>query len=212
MSPIYRYDIEQNSDEWLLIKLGMFSASSADKLLSGKDTKGYQQLIAKIAEERITGEKCESNSFNGNSYTNRGHEFEPIARDDYEFRTLIATKLVGVVIKDDWCLCSPDSLIGKDKMQQIKCPIFSTQEEYLEKAKIHTDIKKIIPGNYYKQMQFELFVCVDRTSNVFTSFHPNLKALDIEVPRDEIMQIEIHTRLEEAKIEVLNRINKINNL
>lgn len=210
--PTYRFDIEQNTDEWQVIKLRMFSASSADKLLSGRETKGYQQLISKIAEERFTGKKCESKSFGGNEFTNRGHEYEPIARFDYEFRESITTKLVGVVVKDDWCLCSPDSLIGDNKLQQIKCPIFSTQEEYLEKAAKHTDIKKIIPGNYYKQMQFELFVCHDRTSNIFTSFHPNLRALDIEVFRDEEMQKEIHKRLEEAKIDVLMRIEKINNL
>lgn len=211
MYPIYRYDIEQNSEEWEHIKVGMFSASSADKLLSAKETKGYQQLISRIAEERITGLKCESNSFSGNSFTNRGHEFEPIARQDYEFRTLQAVKLIGVIIKDEWTLCSPDGLIDENKHHQIKCPIFSTQEEYLEKAKAHADIRKIIPGNYYKQMQFELNVS-GREFNIFTSFHPNLKAIDIEVPIDIVMQTEINKRLEEAKQEVLARIEKIRNL
>lgn len=211
MYPIYRYDIEQNSEEWEHIKIGMFSASSADKLLSSKDTKGYQQLISKIAEERITCQKCESSSFSGNTFTNRGHEFEQIARQDYEFRTLQAVKLVGVIIKDDWTLCSPDGLIDDNKLHQIKCPIFSTQEEYLEKVKKHTDIRKIIPGNYYKQLQFELNVS-GREFNIFTSFHPNLKAIDIEVPIDEIMQIEINKRLDEAIVEVLERIEKIRNL
>jgi len=211
MYPIYRYDIEQNSEEWEQIKIGMFSASSADKLLSGKDTKGYKELISKIAEERITGVKCDSNIFGGNSYTNRGHEYEPVARMDYEYRTLQAVNIVGVVIKDDWCLCSPDGLIGNNKLHQIKCPIFSTQEEYLSLAKNNTDFKKVIPSNYYKQMQFELFV-TGREINVFTSFHPHLKALDIEVERDLSLINEITQRLEEAKIEVLNRIDYIKNL
>lgn len=211
MKPIYRYDIEQNTEEWEHIKIGMFSASVADKLLSGKDTKGYKQLIYKIAEERITGKRCENDDFKGNWATNRGHELEPIAADDYEFRTLQATKIVGVVIKDDWCLCSPDRLIGKNKLQQIKCPIFSTQKEYLEKAKINTDIKKIIPANYYKQMQFELFV-TGREYNIFTSFHPKLKALDIEVPKDNEIQELTHSRIEEAKLDVLKEIQLIKNL
>jgi hypothetical protein len=208
--PNYRFDIEQNSDEWDHIKVGMFSASSADKLLSGKDTKGYKQLISKIAEERITGKRCENDEFKGNWSTNRGHEFEPIARDDYEFRTLSAVKLVGVAIKDEWCLCSPDGLISDDTLHQIKCPIFSTQKEYLEKSKKYEgDVKKIIPGNYYKQMQFEMYVCDDRKTNIFTSYHPKLKALDIHVPRDEEMQKIIHQRLEEAKADVLNEIDLI---
>lgn len=212
MKSVYRFDIDQNTDEWQQIKVGMFSASSADKLLSGKETKGYNQLIAKIAEERITGLRCENEAFGGNAFTNRGHEFEPVAREDYEFRTLSAVKQVGVVILDDWCLCSPDGLIGADIIHQIKCPIFSTQKEYLEKAKEHNDIRKIIPSNYYKQMQFELFVCKDRKSNIFTSYHPNLRALDIEVERDDVIQELIYQRLEEAKAEVLKEIEKILNL
>lgn len=212
MNPIYRYDIEQNTEEWENIKIGMFSASVADKLLSGKDTKGYKQLIYKIAEERITGKRCENDDFKGNWATNRGHEFEPIAADDYEFRTLQATKKIGVVIKDDWCLCSPDRLISTNKLQQIKCPIFSTQKEYLEKIKTHTDIKKIIPGNYYKQMQYELFICEDREVNIFTSYHPKLKAIDIEVLRDEEIQQLINSRIEDAKLDVIAEIEKIKNL
>lgn len=212
MNPIYRYDIEQNTEEWECIKVGKFSASSADKLLSGIETKGYNQLISKIAEERITGNRCENDSFGGNSFTNRGHEYEPIARDDYEYRNLQSVNLIGVVIKDDWCLCSPDGLISSDKLHQIKCPIFSTQLDYLEKSIKNNDVKKIIPGNYYKQMQFELFVCSDREINIFTSYHPKLKALDIEVPIDKEMQIEIHVRLERAKLHVLERIEFIKNL
>lgn len=209
MNPTYRFDIEQNSEEWEKIKIGMFSASSADKLLSGFDTKGYNQLIAKIAEERITGARCENDQFKGNWSTQRGHELESTARDDYEFRTLSSVQIVGVAIKDNWCLCSPDGLLSTDKLHQIKCPIFSTQLEYLEKAEKNEDIRKIIPSNYYKQMQFELFVCSDKVSNVFTSYHPNLKPLDIEIFRDDEMQKEIQKRLILAKIHVRDRIKQI---
>ena len=112
--PIYRYDIEQNSDEWFDIKIGKFSASSAPELLMDKSTKGYKGLIAKIVEERITGQRCESNQFKGNWATERGHEFEPIAREDYELRTLQVVKTVGVVELNEWTLCSPDGLIQFD--------------------------------------------------------------------------------------------------
>ena len=36
--PIYRYDIEQNSDEWFEIKLGKFSASICPELLMDKSS------------------------------------------------------------------------------------------------------------------------------------------------------------------------------
>jgi len=211
MYPLYRFDIEQNTDEWHNIKIGMFSASVTDKLLSGTNTKGFQELISRITEERLTGIKSDSIVFAGNKYTERGHEFEPIARYDYEYRNLVSVKQVGVIIKDEWCLCSPDGLIGDNKLIQIKCPIFSTHREYLYLAKNNTDIRKIIPGNYYKQMQFELYVS-GLDINVFTSYHPNLRALDIEVKRDEQMIKEIEDRLVEAKLLVLNEIEIIKNL
>ena len=203
MNPKYNYDIEQNSDEWFEIKLKKFSASICPELLMDKSTKGYQGLINRIVEERITGQRCENISFKGNWATERGHELEPVAADDYELRNLVVVKEVGVVILDDWILCSPDRLIGDDGLLQIKCPIFSTQKEYLEKKKI--------PTNYYKQMQFELFV-TGRDYNVFNSFHPHLKALDIILERDEEMISRISERLEEAKQEVIEQINYIKNL
>jgi len=204
----YRYDIEQNTDEWTKIKLGKFSASTCPELLMSKNTKGYQGLIARIVEERITGKQSENNSFKGNAFTNRGHEFEPIARLNYELRTLQTVDIVGVVELDDWTLCSPDGLIGEDGLHQIKCPIFSTQKEYLFKLFAGDSP---ISSNYYKQMQFELFV-TKRKYNVFTSFHPNLSPIDIKLYRDENLISEIKQRLEEAKIEVLNEINRILNL
>jgi len=206
--PIYRYDIEQNSDEWTEIKLGMFSASTCPDLLMDKKTKGYTSLISRIVEERITGEPCENNLFKGNAFTNRGHEFEGIARDNYEIRNLQVVKLVGVVIMDEWTLCSPDGLINDDGLHQIKCPIFSTHKEYLTKVK---EGKSPIISTYEKQLQFEL-MATNRDYNVFTSFHPKLKPIDIEVKRNLSMIEEIKNRLGEAREEAKKEIERIKNL
>ena len=108
-----RFDIEQNTDEWHDIKVGKFSASTCPELLMDKKTKGYTNLINRIIEEKITGVATESKTFTGNSFTNRGHEFEPIARNDYEIRNLQVVDIIGVIELDDWVLCSPDGLIGK---------------------------------------------------------------------------------------------------
>lgn len=200
---IERYDILQNTEEWFAIKLGKFSASTADSLLMDKKTAGYTNLIKKIVEERITGISTESKAFRGNSYTERGHELEPISCTDYEFRNLKTLKQVGVIELDDWTLCSPDRLIDDDGLWQTKCPIFHTQVEYLKTRKV--------PTNYYKQMQFELFVS-GRKYNVFNSYHPFLPPVDIVVLRDEDMISNIKKRLEEAKEEVKKEIEIIKNL
>jgi len=199
----FNFEIEQNTDEWVAIKVGKFSASSAADLLMDKKTAGYTKLIDKIVEERITGQPTESKTFLGNSFTERGHEYEPVAREDYEFRSFNNVVQVGVVELDDWCLCSPDGLINENGLIQIKCPIFNTQKEYLKTRKV--------PTPYYKQMQFELFV-TEREYNVFYSYHPNLPPVEIIVYRDEVMIAEIKTRLNEAKNEVMAEIEFLNNL
>ena len=201
--PFYNFEIKQNSDEWLAIKVGKFSASIATDLLMDKKTSGYTKLIDKIVEERMTGQPTESKTFSGNSFTERGHEYEPVAREDYEFRSFNDVVQVGVVELDDWTLCSPDGLINEDGLIQIKCPIFNTQKEYLKNHKV--------PGNYLKQMQFELFV-TGREYNIFYSYHPYLPPVEIRVNRDEAMIAEIERRLNEAKIEVTKEIEFLNSL
>jgi len=196
--PHYNFDIKQNTDEWLAIKVGKFSASIAADLLMDKNTAGYTNLINRIVEERITGQPTESKKFPGNANTERGHEYEPLAREHYEFSSFNDVVQVGVVELDEWCLCSPDGLINDDGLIQIKCPIFNTQKEYLKNHKV--------PTNYYKQMQFELFV-TGRKYNIFYSFHNYLPAVEIRVERDEQLILEISNRLAQAKSESLNSMS-----
>ena len=200
---ILRYDIIQNSDEWFELKLRKFSASTCADLLMDKKNKGYTGLIDRIIEERMTGLPSESKSFSGNRFTDMGHEREPMAAEDYELRNFVELEVIGVIELDDWVLCSPDRLIGDNGLYQAKCPIFNTQREYLRTQKV--------PGNYYKQMQFELFVS-EREYNIFNSYHPYLPAVDIRVERDEVMIAEIARRLDEAKAEVENEINYLKSI
>lgn len=214
--PQYRFDIVQNSEEWEQIRYGKVTASVASDLLMDKKNVGYIKLIDKLVEERITGTQNESSKFGGNSYTERGHELEIIAREDYEFRSFNNVKIVGVVEYDDWVLCSPDGLIDDDGIHQIKCPIFKTQKEYLKTIYENKDLEpkelfKKINSGYYKQLQFELFV-TDRNYNIFTSYHPHLPAIDITVYRDEEMISEIKNRIVEVKSEVIAEIEFINKL
>lgn len=214
MEPIYRYDIEQNTDEWYLSKVRKIGASSATDLLMDKKTKGYQSLVDRLVEETITGEATESKTFIGNKYTERGHEFEPIARQDFELRNLKIVDIIGIIELDEWCMCSPDGLIGKDTLHQIKCPIFNTQKKYLstiEKNKGLSDneLLKKIDGGYYKQCQYELFIS-NRKYNIWTSYHPHLKPIDLKLERDEELINVIKTRLNEIKSEVLKEVEQLN--
>jgi len=195
------HQIKQNSEEWLSLRVGKFTASSASDLLMNKSLKGYNQLLSKIMEERFTGEACESKKFQGNSFTDRGHLFEPIAINDFETKYFYDVVEIGFIESDDHLYgCSPDGMINDNGMIQIKCPIFATQLEYLE--------KQTVPTNYYKQMQFELFVS-EREYNIFYSYHPKLKEVYIKLERDEEMIEKIRQRIEEATDYIDGEIERI---
>jgi len=194
------HDIKQNTEEWEKLKLGKFSASSCNDLLSGKTSKGYKNLINRIFEEQYTKSTSESKLFRGNWATDRGHELEPIARESFEKETFDVVKEIGFVEIDDYIGCSPDGLVYEDGLIQIKCPIFLTQVEYLEKQEV--------PPNYYKQMQFELFVTA-RDYNIFYSYHPKLKSVIIKVNRDDELIAKIIDRLDEAISEVKLKLSKL---
>lgn len=213
MKPVYRYDIEQNTDEWHAERVRKIGASNAADLLMSKTTVGYTSLVDRLIEETITGCATESKKFKGNAFTERGHEFEPMARQDYELRTFTVVKLVGVVQLGEWAQCSPDGLIKEDTLHQIKCPIFNTQRKYLSVVEKHkglsdNEIMKKIDGGYYKQCQYEMYVC-HRKYNVFTSFHPNLPAIDLRLERDEELMELFGIRLMEIENEVLTEVEKI---
>lgn len=196
------HKMKQNSEEWDAIRLGKFTASSCSDLLMDKKTKGYTNLINKVLEERFTGDPCESNSFSGNYYTDRGHQLEPVAINDFEMKTFMDVEQVGFIEVDSWVGCSPDGLIGDNGMLQIKCPIFATQREYLKIVKENKDLSdnellEKINKPYYKQMQFELMVA-DRDYNIFYSYHPKLKAVRLKITRDENLIKEIKERIVEA--------------
>ena len=208
----YHFDIKQNSEEWDAIRLGRITASKAADLLMDDKCAGYIKMINKIAEERFTGESCESDKFTGNWATERGHTFEPVARRDYEMKSFDDVDLVGFVSVGSWLGCSPDGLIDKSKAIQIKCPIFSTQNKYLGLVRKHkllsdNEIIKKLDGTYYKQMQFELFICKDRIENIFYSYHPKLHHIQLKMVRDIKMQSEIRYNVRKA-IKQINQLIK----
>ena len=79
------HDIEQNADEWFLLRAGKVTASSLNKVMAnygkafGDPAKKY---AVDIAVQQITG------STSGGGYSNehmdRGHEEEPLAKMLYE--------------------------------------------------------------------------------------------------------------------------------
>ena len=191
------HDVEQNTDEWMGLRLGKFTASSFKDLFAAKTTATYQKAIKKVAYERLTGESPESFK---SAYMDRGHEMEPLAKEAYEMETFNDVQEPGFFELNEWVGASPDGLIGEDGLWENKAPAYNTMIDYL--------IKGTVPSIYIKQIQGQMWVA-DRKWCDFMCYHPKLKSLIIRVERDETIISELKAKIEESIIEVKNIINKI---
>ncbi|MBS3776886.1 MAG: YqaJ viral recombinase family protein [Bacteroidales bacterium] len=120
------HDIEQNSDQWFSLRLGRITSSKFDVMNMKPSTKGYQNYIRKIAYERLTGESFPE-KFNGNEFTEAGHEREQVGKDTYEQRTFQKVHPGGFFEVDDWVGGSPDSLVSNDGLLEVKNVITGNQ-------------------------------------------------------------------------------------
>ena len=116
MEPIIYDQIEQNSEEWHRVRLGLPTASTFSQLLAKGEGKSRRALMRRLAGEIITGEPGET--FRSSSM-DRGHEMESEARAFYSLMADNEPRLVGFV-RNEIAGCSPDALIGEDGVLEIK--------------------------------------------------------------------------------------------
>jgi hypothetical protein len=192
------FDIQQNTDEWLNLRKGHFTASAANDLFLKPDTATYRKCIARVLYERKTGVLLPEEKFTSKSMEN-GHERESLARDQYMCETFSMLKNGGFCELNEWVGCSPDSLVGEDGLLQIKAPDFSTIVEYKQTGKL--------PLNYNRQMNFELWV-TDRQWNDFFVFYPLIDPFIIRVYRDESLIKEIQDKVDHA-ISIVESLMKV---
>ena len=188
------HEVTQVTQEWHEIRKGHFTASNFSDLFMSKTTKGYNNIINGVVYERITGEIVETYS---NSWTERGKELEPEAREAYELLTFNKVHQVGFVELDEWVGCSPDGWVGNEGSISIKCPKYSTLIDYMINDKIIKD--------YMIQMQGELYV-TDRKWCDYFVWHPLLRPLLIRVNRDktiiDMIKVELDTAIETARLRI----------
>lgn len=192
--------IEQNSEEWYQIRLGKVTGTRFSKLMMGKSTKGYQDLILDLQGEIITQEIEETYS---NDAMQRGKELEPEARKAYSELKETEVEEIGFIEPDEdnefygFIGISPDGLIPGG-MIEIKCPNRNTHLRYLDAG--------ILPSEYKHQVQGQLFTTKLPFCDFF-SYYPNLKPFLIRIYPDleqhaiyekelRILSKEIEKRLE----------------
>ncbi len=130
-------DIEQNTDEWLDMRAGKLTGSGV-KTIMANFGKAFgdpaKRLAVSIAREQITGKRSLIESYS-NAHMQRGHEQEPIARALYEDENFVDVTNGGFFDCDNLG-CSPDGLVSKDGLIEIKSVIDHVQYATIKRGGI----------------------------------------------------------------------------
>lgn len=179
------YDIEQNSDEWFEMRCGKFTASTFKKLLMKETTVGFQDAIAAVTNERVTGETEDDNGFSG-GWMQRGSDLEPEARERYEALNFVHVSNGGFWC-NDWIGASPDGMVGDNGGLEIKCPKHSTHLKWLTAG--------VLPPEHFYQVHGQLLV-TDREWFDFYSYHPDYPDFILRVNRSPQVDKKLISALE----------------
>jgi putative phage-type endonuclease len=197
-----QHEIEQNTEEWMAIRQGKFTASSFADLFATKTTAQYRKAIRSVVYERLTGESPESFK---SDYMERGHELEPLAIEAYETYSFSTVTNGGFCELNEWIGASPDGFVGDDGQIEIKCPAYNTFIDYLMSQKV--------PSEYSYQIQGQLYITGRKWCD-FVAYHPRLPLIVVRVYPDPIIieniKVALNNGIAEAKgmIETINNLNK----
>ena len=192
----------QGSPEWLSERAGKVTASMISNVLMKPETAGYRDYQAQIVAEVLTGKP------QGSDFTSAamqfGSETEPLARSAYEAETGFSVDEVGFCQHPtiERAGASPDGLVGKNSLVELKVPKVATHLAYL--------IADVIPAAYKNQMMFQLAV-TGRDWCDFVSFRPDLpehlQLFIVRFNRDPARILELET----AVINFLDGVDKMIN-
>ncbi len=170
------HNVEQNSPEWLKLRLGIPTASCFDKIVTptGKLSAQARDYACKLAAETVLNAQLDDMA--STKWMQRGKDLEAEAVGAWEFASELTAEPVGFITTDDGQIgCSPDRLVGEDGLLEIKCPAPQTQVSYIVDG---------MPAEYIPQVQGQLFVTGRKWCHWF-AYHPFVPHVSIVVERHE---------------------------
>lgn len=183
-----RHDVAQGSFEWMLLHVGVPTASQFDALVTPlfERRKGQTPetfLAKKLAEAWQAGPLPGFGAW----ATEQGQILEPRAVSWFEYEHNVTIDRVGFCTTDDGRVgCSPDGLLGEDSGIEIKCPNAETHVKYLLSGEL--------PKDYAAQVHGCMYV-TDRPEWKFLSYRHQFPPLLLTIERDEEIQEKLHEAL-----------------
>lgn len=164
------HDVEQNSDQWFALRAGIPTASEFSKLITtkGKISTSINLVAYELAAEKYVGGQVDS--WDGNKWTERGKELEPLASSAYCFKNDCDVETVGFVTDDKNTMgCSPDRFVGEDGMIEIKCLM---AKHHVKEMVFHKENNTSV-SDYYHQVQAQMMICERKWCDL-VFYHPDL--------------------------------------
>jgi predicted phage-related endonuclease len=195
-------ECEQNSPEWYAARAGIPTASEYATIMAkgrgGDESKTRRTYLLKLAGEVLTGVPTEGYS---NAHMERGHAMEEEVRAAYQFETGNEPDQVGFIRSGDTG-CSPDSLIGKSGMLEIKTK--------LPHLLIDCLLKDNFPPEHRAQCQGALWVA-EREWIDIAVYWPGLPLFVKRAHRDEEYINQIASAVAQFNEELAEIVAKVRN-
>ena len=196
------------SKEWMQDKVGHASASRMVDVMAKLKGKGEaaarRNYRIQLVAERLTNVSQEDTYVSPRMQW--GIEQEAFARSEYEIRADCMTDLVGFGLHEtiEHYGASPDGLVGKNGLLELKCPDTSTHITWI--------LEGVVPEEHQPQMFAQMDVW-ERDWCDFVSFDPrvpkNLQLFTIRLPRDEMRIAELRDGVIQFNAEVDALIAKL---
>lgn len=186
MSPLQIIDVEQNSDAWLLARIGMPTASRFKDVMAKGEGKSRRKYLLTVAGETLLKQHQDGYS---NANMERGKLLEDDAAQVYAFLRDDEVAKTGFWSRTTYG-ASPDRRVGKRGLLQIK----TMQPDLL----LELLVNPRLPPEHKPQCQGELLVGAGEVDWLdFMAFWPGLKPVIVRVEPDLKYQAELTVGIEE---------------
>jgi len=202
------HEVEQRTEEWYKLRLGIPTGSAFSKLITSKGdrSKSLPEYAATLAGEKFAGKELEA--WEGNQWTERGKELEVDAKEFYEFTNDVEVKEVGFITTDEKDAgCSPDGLVNDDGMVEFKC---LKAERHIKAIMYHRKHGRAQP-EYIAQPQGQMLIAERKWCDL-VFYHPELPTLVIKQLYDEDFCMTLNQLITEVLTERNNIVTVLNDL
>lgn len=158
-------EVNQGTPDWLMLKLGVLSASNADKIVAKRDSAGRATYMASLISQICSCVIPEEMNFKAMEH---GKLYEPIARDALGVAIgFVEIKELPFMFMDDSLRVgvSPDGVFDKT-IVEIKCP--HNGENFIKFAAFDDNKKE-----WRWQAQFQLFAG-KADEHIFCQYDPRM--------------------------------------